>query len=151
MSIYLDMLLVKSSFSSALNLLCWPIDPAETSIDVSFTSTTPAPAAEKPPDDRKAHTAPLDQGAAEQPGVSSAVERHDHDQKSDSRSSPGHTVPGTDQQREAKLWQARIKRPASAAAPGQPAARASAAPSKSALLLHNGSQHTSVQEVQVQL
>ncbi|KAL3144055.1 hypothetical protein ABBQ32_003854 [Trebouxia sp. C0010 RCD-2024] len=105
-----------------------PEDPAETSIDVSFTSTTPAPAAEKPPDDRKAHTAPLDQGAAEQPGVSSAVERHDHDQKSDSRSSPGHTVPGTDQQREAKLWQARIKRPASAAAPGQPAARASAAP-----------------------
>ncbi|KAL3150065.1 hypothetical protein ABBQ38_013412 [Trebouxia sp. C0009 RCD-2024] len=104
-----------------------PEDPTETSIDVSFTATTPASAADKPPDDGKAHTAPLDQGAAEQPGVSSAVERHD--QESDSRSSPGHTAPGIDQKQVAKQWQGRIKRPASAAAAtDQPAAHASTAP-----------------------
>lgn len=90
------------------NLLYMLADPAETSIDVSFTSSAAVSEADQPPSD---------QGAAEQPASSSKNLSRPLD-------------PGQDQTRESKLWQATIKRPSSAQADDDSAATTTADPRK---------------------
>lgn len=106
----------------ACNLMClftllhMLADAAETSIDVSFTSSAPVSEADQPSHVGEAE-APSDQGATAQPASRSTSSTEPH-------------APGKDQTRELKLWQATIKRPSSAQADNQSAATTTADPRK---------------------
>lgn len=95
---------------SFLNLLT---DPAENTIDVSFTSSAPVSKPDQPSDDGKAQRPSSDQGAAEQPESSCSNQTGRKDQKPES-----------------KLWQATIKRSPSVEARDEPAAAKAADPRK---------------------
>lgn len=95
-----------SNVTCFFNLLHMLADPAETSIDVSFTSSAPLSEADQPPPD---------QGVTEQ-----------HASSSDSLPKPL----DKDQTPESKLWQATIKRPSSAQADDESAATPTADPRK---------------------
>lgn len=91
-------------FSTLYHMLA---DPAETSIDVSFTSSAPVSEADQPLSD---------QGATGQPA------------SSNTSSEP--LAPGKDQTQESKLWQATIKRPSSAQGDDESAATTTTDPRK---------------------
>lgn len=91
------------------NLVHLLTDPAETTIDVSFTSSAPMSESDQPSDDGKAPAPASEQGAAKQLEPSSSNQS-------------GPFAPGEDQKPGSKLWQATIKPSPSAQARDESAA-----------------------------